>query len=77
MKYLSGEDLQVGDRVKLWDGNVGVVVCSIDDGVYSSEFSKEDWQYLSEGVLINSEKAGLIHVTESNEDMELIQRSNN
>ncbi len=77
MKYLSGEDLQVGDRVKLWDGNLGVIVCSIDDGVYSPGFSKEDWEYLNEGVLIDSEKAGVIHVTEANEDMELIQRSSN
>lgn len=74
MKYSSGERVAVGDHVKLWDGNYGVVMCSIDDNEYSSDYSKADWSYLSEGVLIKSEAAGLVHQTKADDDLEFVQK---
>lgn len=74
MKYSSGERVTVGDYVKLWDGNYGVVVCSMDDNEYSLGYSEADWSYLSEGVLIKSEGAGLVHQTKADEDLELVRR---
>lgn len=74
MKYLNGEKVLVGDKVKLWDNCIGVVVCSIDDDEYSDDYPKEDWGYLKNGIVINSDKGGLIHTIKPDEDLELIER---
>ncbi len=70
MKYRDGGEVSVGDRVRLWRGCEGVVVCSIDSGRYSDGYSKEDWAYLGKGVLVLSDKAGLIHFDVPDEDFE-------
>lgn len=64
----------VGDRLKLWDGCFGTVVCSIDDGEYTPEHSRDHWAYLKSGVLINSSKTGLIHFIAPEDSFELIER---
>lgn len=74
MKYFDGKEVFVGDKVKMWDGCYGVVVCSIDSGDYTSSFPESEWGYLKTGVVINSEQAGILHYTESDEDFELIVR---
>ncbi|MFZ2727852.1 MAG: hypothetical protein WAX77_16490 [Methylococcaceae bacterium] len=74
MKYLDGKEVEIGDKVELWNGNNGVVVCSIDRDEYSELYSKNDWGYLKEGVLIKSEQAGLIHFVEADEDLILLKR---
>jgi hypothetical protein len=74
MKYSDGKEVLVGDKVKLWDGCYGVVVCSIDSGDYSSAFPESEWRYLKTGVLIDSDNGGILHYKEPNEDLELIER---
>ncbi len=74
MNYPSGEKIEVGDTVKLWDGCIGVVVCSIEDSEFSDIFTKDNWAYLKEGILIKSDAAGLIHYTEPEETFLLIKR---
>lgn len=68
--------MKVGDRVELWSGCFGVVVCSFDDNVYTIDYSEQDWGYLRRGVLIKTGKAGLIHYIESDEDVLLVAREN-
>jgi hypothetical protein len=58
MKYPTGDDVQLGDRVELWSGCVGVVVAVIDRDEFGPNYPKADWQYLKSGVLIDSDKAG-------------------
>jgi hypothetical protein len=74
VKYPDGAEARVGDRVELWDGNVGVVVCSADTNEYSASYPKQVWAQLGEGVLILSEKAGLIHYKEAESTMRLLSR---
>ena len=74
MKYPEGAEARLGDRVELWDGNVGVVVYSIDTDEYSSSYPRDVWQQLGAGVLILSEQAGLIHYTEPESKMRLLSR---
>ena len=74
MKYTDNEVVKVGDEVELWAGCNGVVVCSIDDGEYSEKYPKKDWVYLKSGVLIKTDKAGLIHYLEPDEDLVLKRR---
>lgn len=61
MKYPDGQDVMLGDRVRLGDDDGGIVVSSIDTGEYSAEAPESDWSYLKKGVVIRFPKFGLIH----------------
>ncbi|MDO8344555.1 MAG: hypothetical protein Q7T48_15240 [Cellvibrio sp.] len=73
MNYSDGQQLKIGDIVELKNSR-GVVVCSLDDELYSKDYSKIDWSYLNRGVLIEFEKYGLIHYENIEEDVVLIRR---
>ena len=75
MKYPTAEDVRLGDRVELWSGCVGVVVAVIDRDEYGPSHPKIDWQYLRAGVLIESDKAGLIHYLEPEKTLKLTARA--
>jgi len=74
MHYPDGQLAQIGDIVRLWNGNEGVVVCSIDTGEYSTEYPEIEWSYLQKGVLIRSSETGLIHYPEPEATFELLSR---
>lgn len=61
MKYLDGQEVKVGDKVQLWTGCFGIVVCSMDTDEYTAAYPKEVWGYLKSGVLIKADKAELFH----------------
>jgi hypothetical protein len=50
-----------------------VVVFSIDTDEFSAEFPREQWQYLGRGIMVRSEQAGLVHLSEGNEDVQVIE----
>lgn len=77
MNYPDGSKVMIGDRLKLWEDCYGTVVCSIDDGQYTAEYPEEHWSYLRSGVLIDSNKTGLIHYTELEDSFELVERKSN
>lgn len=74
MKYCDGQDVHVGDRVRLGDDDSGVVVCSIDTKEYTEAHPREQWSYLGKGVMIEFKKYGLIHYEEPEIDLQLIAR---
>jgi hypothetical protein len=75
MKYSDGKEVKIGDKVQLWNGCYGVVVCSMDTDGYSVDYPKKEWGYLKSGVMIKTDKAGLIHYIEADEDLQLIERA--
>jgi hypothetical protein len=75
VKYPDGQEVRLGDRVKLGQDEGGVVVASIDTNEYSSEGSKAQWGYLKKGVMIEFPTYGLIHYEEPEPDLQLIERS--
>jgi hypothetical protein len=75
MRYSDGREVRAGDRVRLWGDCYGVVVFSVDGDEYTPEYPREQWSYLGNGVMIDSDKAGLIHYTEPDEDLVLMERS--
>lgn len=75
MKYLDGRDVKIGDRVRLGRDELGMVVCSMDSGEYTSRHPEEQWGYLKRGVMIEFPTYGLIHFIEPDEDLELIERA--
>jgi WD40 repeat protein len=72
MKYPDGRPVAVGDRVKLWDNEYGVVVCSIDTDAYTEDYPKAAWSYLNSGVLIKTDDGEIFHYNELDEDSELV-----
>lgn len=74
MKYPDGILARLGDKIVVWEGNEGVVVCSMDTDEYSEEYPRENVGYLGRGIMVLSEKAGLIHYLTPEIDMRLIER---
>jgi hypothetical protein len=74
MMYSDGRRAEVGDRVQVWDGVKGVVVCSIDDGDYTPDFSRENWAFKERGVVIQTDDGQIFYYDEPDEDLELIAR---
>ena len=74
MQYPNGETAHIGDKVKLWTGAEGTIVCSMDTAEYPKSYPESEWGYLKHGVLISSPEAGLIHYNEPEHRMELISR---
>jgi hypothetical protein len=75
VKYPDGQDVRLGERVKLGQDGGGVVVASIDTNGYTSEHSEAQWGYLKKGVMIEFPKHGLIHYEELEPDLQLIGRA--
>ena len=74
MKYADGQQVQVGDRVGLGDDTGGVVVCSIEDGVFSDGYPADQWAYLRKGFMVEFPTFGLIHYEVAEDDLRLISR---
>jgi hypothetical protein len=74
MNYPDGQLVRLGDKVKLWEGCEGIVVCSIDTNEFSDNYPASQWEYLKVGVLIDSSQAGLIHYLEPESAFQLIER---
>ncbi len=75
MRYPDGQTARLGDRVRLWHGAEGTVVCSLDTNGYSAEYPRDAWDYLRRGVLIHSAQTGLIHYLEPEATFELLERA--
>ena len=75
MKYLDGQDVTVGDRVKLSDDQHGIVVCSLDSKKFTADYPKSEWSYLKSGILIKTDSGELFHYTKPDEDFQLIERA--
>ena len=75
MKYSDGQQIRLGDKVKLGQDEGGIVVCLIDDDEYSDDYPKAQWGYLEKRVMINFPLFGLIHYEDAEPDLQLIARA--
>lgn len=75
MKYEDGQKVLIGDKVDLGGAMTGVVMCSIDDAIYSTEYPESKWGYLKKGIVVHSELAGDMHYPESYVNFVLIERA--
>ena len=74
MKYPDGQIAHLGDRVRLWSGVEGTVVCSLDTQEVSDQYPVDQWRYLKNGVPIHSTQTGLIHYLDSEPTFQLLGR---
>jgi hypothetical protein len=75
VRYKSGEVAMVGDKVRMGPHDNGVIVFSVDDGVYAPEYPADQWSYLGSGVMIEFESCGLVHISGNDPDLELLSRA--
>jgi hypothetical protein len=75
MKYPDGQEVRLGDRVKLGQDDSGVVVASIDAGEYAAAHPRAQWSYLKRGVLIEFRQWGLIHYEHPEPELQLVGRA--
>ena len=59
MRYANGNEIKLGDVVKIDDRYSGIVVASMDHGEYLP--GQEEWAYLKEGIMVDTDFAGLVH----------------
>jgi hypothetical protein len=74
VRYIDGQEIQVGDKVHMGDDDGGIVVCDIGAGKFSPSYSENEWAYLKEGVVIAFPRYGILHMTDTEADLELIAR---
>jgi len=74
VKYPDGQIAYLGDRVRLWSGVEGTVVCSLDTQEVSDQYPVDQWRYLKNGVPIHSTQTGLIHYLDSEPTFQLLGR---
>ncbi len=73
MKYRDGTEITPGDTVQIDVIYRGRVLASMDSGQYLS--GQEHWAYLGQGIMVDTDVAGLVHYTEeATDDLVFIQR---
>jgi hypothetical protein len=75
MLYSDGNEARAGDTVAIDDKYRGIVVAAIDANEYSDGYSAEQWAYLREGILVDTDFGGLVHYPSTEyEKLSLISR---
>ncbi len=72
MKYIDGNDMQIGDRV-IADESEGAVVTVLDTKQFSDDYP-EGWTNEKAGVFIQTKRWSLIHCLDLDDDVKLIAR---
>jgi hypothetical protein len=73
MRYADGNEIKPGDVVQIDSRYRGTVIASMDLGEYLP--GHEQWAYLKEGVMVDTDFAGLVHYTpDATDDLVLLKR---
>jgi hypothetical protein len=64
MKYPDGTEARLGDRVRLTNGDSGVIVASMDTNEFSSEYPANNYADLMTGILVLTDKGALVRLEE-------------
>ena len=73
MKYEDGSDIEPGDVVQIDRIYQGRVLAAMDTGRYL--LGQEQWEYLGQGIMVDTDFAGLVHYTsEATDDLVLLER---
>lgn len=72
MNDATGRPIRQGDKVAIGSGIWGTVVFPIDTDEFAPGFPKSVWGYLERGIMVKTDQAGLIHLTEPDEDTLII-----
>ena len=74
MKYSNGEEIKLGDRVKLGDDNNGLIIGLLGDKIGLDDDFIGQWGHLEKGFIAKFPQYGLIHYEKAEADLELVSR---
>ncbi len=78
MFYSDSNEARVGDTIAIDEKYSGVVVAVIDTNEFSENYPVEQWAYLREGILVDTDFGGLVHYQSTeHEKILLISRAKN
>jgi hypothetical protein len=72
MRDYRNRKVHLGDRVQLWEGRRGLIVCDFDDKKFSLEYPQSKWGHLNEGILIKMDGGGIFYYPCTDEDLEIV-----
>jgi hypothetical protein len=73
MRYADGQTIEPGDIVQIDGQYRGRVVASMDTNSYLP--GEEYWGHLSEGIMVDTDFAGLVHyTTDATDELVLLER---
>lgn len=64
MKYPDGTEARLGDRVRITNGDTGMIVASMDTNEFSNEYPAKNYAHLRTGILILTDKGALVRLEE-------------
>ena len=73
MKYADGSVARLGDRVRIRNGDTGLIVFSVDTNEFGPEYPREDWLDVQSGVMVLTDKGALVRLAE-NTDPSLVAK---
>jgi hypothetical protein len=77
MRYRDGQQVRAGDVVTLYAKHRGTVVGCIPTAGYVPPHSHEQWGYLNDGVMVDTDFGGLVHFpgADADQDISLLHRA--
>ncbi|MGY4303512.1 hypothetical protein ACVIJ6_000755 [Bradyrhizobium sp. USDA 4369] len=75
MKYPDGQQVALGDRVRLGADDGDLVVAHIDANEHGADYPQAKWAHLKKGALIRFPGYGLIHYEVAEPDLQFVSRA--
>ena len=77
MRYRDGQQVRAGDVVTLYGKHRGTVVGCITTAEYVAPHAHEQWGYLGDGVMVDTDFGGLVHFpgADADQDISLLHRA--
>jgi hypothetical protein len=72
MRDADGTLIKLGHHLAIGSGLEGVVVFSIDSDEFAPDFAKAEWAYLGRGVMVRTDRAGLVWLPDADADIRVI-----
>jgi len=60
MKYADGSEAHMGDRVRIRNGDTGLIVFSVDTAEFGPDYPRESWSDIKSGVMVLTDKGALV-----------------
>jgi len=74
MRYSNGKEIKIGDHLRIGRQDEGIVVATLDTGKFLDGYPAEEWSYLQRGILVSTQKVGLTHYLDQDEELTLVSR---
>lgn len=65
MRDKNAKSVKLGDRIRISNGDLALVVISADSDEYSSEFPRSECSFVAKGILVKTDSGALVQLDES------------